>query len=59
MKVLVIPDVHLKPWMFDEAEKVSAEKYDKIVCLGDLVDDMPGRTELMRESFGKMIHPYG
>ena len=22
MKVLVIPDVHLKPWMFDAAAKV-------------------------------------
>ncbi len=39
-KVFVIPDVHLKPWMFDKAEDLlSRSKYDKIVCLGDLVDD--------------------
>lgn len=39
-KVFVIPDVHLKPWMFDKAEELlSRSEYDKIVCLGDLVDD--------------------
>ena len=39
-KVFVIPDVHLKPWMFDKAEEIlSRSEYDKIVCLGDLVDD--------------------
>ena len=40
MKVLVIPDVHLKPWMFEQAatlmEKGSA---DLAVCLMDIVDD--------------------
>ena len=35
-KVFVIPDVHLKPWMFDKAEELlSRSEYDKIVCLGD------------------------
>ncbi len=39
-KVFVIPDVHLKPWMFDKAEELlSRSEYDKIVCMGDLVDD--------------------
>ena len=39
-KVFVIPDVHLKPWMFNKAEELlSRSEYDKIVCLGDLVDD--------------------
>ena len=39
-KVFVIPDVHLKPWMFDKAEKLLFQnEYDQIVCLGDLVDD--------------------
>ncbi len=39
-KVFVIPDVHLKPWMFEKAsEKISAGEYDYIVMLGDLVDD--------------------
>lgn len=39
MKVLIIPDVHLKPWIFDMADDVSIDRYDTIVCLGDLVDD--------------------
>ena len=39
-KVFVIPDVHLKPWIFDKAEELLFQsEYDKIVCLGDLVDD--------------------
>ena len=38
-KVLVIPDVHLKAWMFDEADKIDSSFYDRIVVLGDLVDD--------------------
>lgn len=39
-KVFVIPDIHLKPWMLDTADKqISAGNYDTIVFLGDLVDD--------------------
>ena len=39
-KVFVIPDVHLKTWMFDKAIKIIEENdFDKIVLLGDLVDD--------------------
>ena len=38
-RVLVIPDVHLKPWIFDEAEKVDKNSYEDILVLGDLVDD--------------------
>ncbi|MGN0071424.1 MAG: metallophosphoesterase [Atopobiaceae bacterium] len=40
MLVLVIPDIHLKPWMFDAAEDaISKEHPDAIVQLGDLPDD--------------------
>lgn len=40
MKVLLIPDVHLKPWMFDDAEKIMKNiSVDQAVCLGDLLDD--------------------
>lgn len=40
MQVLVIPDIHLKPWMFDAAEKAIAHEHpDAIVQLGDLPDD--------------------
>ncbi len=38
-RVLVIPDVHLKPCIFDEADKVDKSSYEGIVVLGDLVDD--------------------
>lgn len=37
-KVLVIPDVHLKPWMFERASRLM-ERADVAVVLGDLVDD--------------------
>ena len=40
MKVLIIPDVHLKPWIFDQAEDIMREKdFDRAVFIGDLVDD--------------------
>ena len=40
MKVLVIPDVHLKPWMFDRAaELMNYGIAEKSVCLMDLPDE--------------------
>ena len=40
MKVLVIPDVHLKPWMFQRASELMKEiKADRAVCLMDIADD--------------------
>lgn len=40
MNILIIPDTHLKPWIFDQADKVIMSfKPDKVVILGDLVDD--------------------
>ena len=40
MKVLVIPDVHLKPWMFRRAsDLMDAGVADKVVCLMDIADD--------------------
>lgn len=39
-KIFIIPDVHLKPWMFDKAEEIiEKNSFDRIVLLGDLVDD--------------------
>ena len=37
VKVLVIPDVHLKPWMFDRAAGIM--KDGRAVCLMDIPDD--------------------
>ncbi|MGN8819645.1 metallophosphoesterase family protein [Atopobiaceae bacterium HCP3S3_A4] len=40
MLVLVIPDVHLKPRMFDAADRaIDSESPDAVVQLGDLPDD--------------------
>lgn len=40
MKILVIPDVHLKPWMFASAASLMEQGVAEMaVCLGDLADD--------------------
>ena len=40
MKVLVIPDVHLKPWMFDSASVImKSSGAERAVCLMDIPDD--------------------
>lgn len=40
MKVLVIPDVHLKPWMFDRAAEIMKTGIaEKAVCLMDIPDE--------------------
>ena len=40
MKVLVIPDIHLKPWMFRRASELMEENIaEKAVCLMDIADD--------------------
>ena len=40
MRVLVIPDIHLKTWIFDRAEKILKDgKADRAVCLMDIPDD--------------------
>ena len=38
-KIFVIPDVHLKPWILEEARKLINEDYDEVVMLGDVLDD--------------------
>ncbi len=57
-KVFVIPDIHLKPWMLEEAEKaVEKEAYDHIVFLGDVVDDwyQERNLDLYRKTFDAVI----
>jgi len=40
VKVLVIPDVHLKPWIFDRAAEImKTGAAEKAVCLMDIPDD--------------------
>ena len=58
MKVLVIPDVHLKPWMFDRAENViQKRKVDNIVCLMDIPDDwgQERNVGLYAETYDRVI----
>ena len=57
-KVLVIPDVHLKPWMFDQAMEIMVNTdCERAVCLGDLVDDWGCEDEvkLYEETLKKAI----
>lgn len=58
MKVLVIPDIHLKKWIFDKAESMLNEgKADRAVCLMDIPDDwyMDFNTELYGDVFDRAI----
>ena len=53
-KILVVPDIHLKPWIYDKAsEKISGVDY--IVLLGDIVDDwnQEFNASLYTETFDK------
>lgn len=58
MRVLVIPDIHLKTWIFDRAEKILKDgKADRAVCLMDILDDwnMEFQIERYIETFDRAI----
>lgn len=58
MKILVIPDIHLKTWIFDRAEDIlKADKADRAVCLMDMPDDwnMELQIELYKKTFNRAI----
>lgn len=53
-RVLVIPDVHLKPWMFKEADRIMQDgKADRTVCLMDLADEWGKEydTDIYKETY--------
>lgn len=57
-KVFIIPDVHLKPWMFEKASQLILEgSYDTVVMLGDLVDDwyQEKNLDLYNETFDAAV----
>lgn len=56
MKVLVIPDIHLKSYMFDQARELMKE-VDQAVCLMDIADDWYEQynLELYQETYNKAI----
>ena len=58
MRVLVIPDVHLKPWIFDRAANILlGGEADRAVCLMDLADDwnQEENLELYAETYNVAI----
>ena len=58
MNVLVIPDIHLKGWMFDRAaELMNYGIADKSVCLMDIPDEWGHGSDLglYKETFDKAI----
>ena len=58
MKVLVIPDIHLKPWMFARAsELMKSENADSAVCLMDIPDDFNQEynLDLYKQTFDAAI----
>ena len=58
MKVLVIPDIHLKPWIFDRAADILTEgKAEGAVCLMDIPDDwgMELSVDQYRDTFDRAI----
>ena len=39
-KVLIIPDIHLKPWILKQADEIiEKQAFDRIIFLGDIADD--------------------
>lgn len=47
MRLLVIPDVHLKPWMFTRADEImQAGIADNALCLGDIPDDFKCKNNM-------------
>lgn len=58
LRVLVIPDVHLKTWIFDRAEDILKDgKADRAVCLMDIPDDwgMEFQIDRYKETFDRVI----
>ena len=49
MRILVIPDIHLKSWIFDRAEEIiRSGKADRAVCLMDIPDDWDMELDIVR-----------
>lgn len=58
MRVLVIPDIHLKTWIFDRAEDILKDgEADRAVCLMDIPDDwgMEFQVDRYKETFDRVI----
>lgn len=60
MRALVLPDIHLKPWIFDLAEKLISEpsyRIDTAVCTMDIADNWNSDWDvsMYRETYDRAI----
>ena len=58
MRVLVIPDIHLKPWIFDRADELmKTGSAEQAVCLMDIADDWDMELHINRyeETYDRSI----
>lgn len=56
MKVLFVPDIHCKMYMFDDVEKLDKlYDFDKVIFLGDYVDDWNCNGQDSIECLNKLI----
>lgn len=58
MEIFVIPDVHLKPKMFDKAEELMKSlQIENVICLGDVPDDFHQQynIDLYEETYNRLI----
>lgn len=58
MKTLVIPDAHLKPYVFEGAESIMHRTdCEQLVCIGDIVDDFGHQADvdLYEETLNRAI----
>ena len=58
MVILTIPDVHLKPYIFDAAEIILQKHHiDMVIFIGDIVDDWSnsGNILLVKETLDRAI----
>ena len=62
MKVLVIPDIHLKPWIFERAENILQDNnaIQNSVVLGDIPDDFnqERNLDLYVDTFRKFVDTF-
>lgn len=57
MKVLCVGDIHAKPWVVHAVELLK-DGYDRIIFLGDYVDDWGADPDLSREALEAVFHFY-
>lgn len=57
MKILCVGDIHAKPWVVHAVELLK-DDYDRIIFLGDYVDDWGATPDLSREALEAVFYFY-